>query len=125
MQVPDGLEIRESPIHGLGLFATRPIRKGERLGEYTGTEMLYRDFKLQYGDDVEHTYIRKILYKPWVIRVAKGENRNYMTYINDGEYGQTVPKVNVHLKSWFLYASSDIEPGEELLLEYMQRLYKK
>jgi SET domain-containing protein len=125
MQVPDGLEIRESPIHGLGLFATRHIRKGERLGEYIGTEMLYKDFKTLYGNDFEHTYIKKMIYKPWVIRVAKGENRNYMTYINDGAYGQTVSKVNVYLKKWFLYAWSDIEPGEELLLEYMQSLYKK
>lgn len=125
MQLPDGLEIRESPIEGLGLFTTRAIRKGQRLGEYTGTEMPYRDFKSQYGTDFQHTYIKKRPYKPWVVRVAKGENRNYMTYINDGVYGQTVPKVNVYLKSWFLYASCDIEPGEELLLEYMKRLYKK
>lgn len=122
MQVPDGLEIRESPIHGLGLFATRRYTKGECIGEYIGEYMTYRQFKPIYGKDFEHTCLKR---RTWELRVAKGANRNYMTYINDGIYGQTVPICNVYIKNWFLYASQDIEPGEELLLKYMKGLYKK
>ena len=122
--MPDGLEIRESSIHGVGIFTTRKIAKGERIGEYTGTEMLYKDFKLQYGDDFTHTYVKKIRYKPWLIRVAKDDMRNFCTYINDGVYGQSVPNVNVILKSWWLYACQDIQPGEELLLRYYGSIYK-
>ena len=29
-------EIRPSAIHGLGAYATQPIRKGARIGEYVG-----------------------------------------------------------------------------------------
>jgi len=124
MNIPDGLIIQSSPIHGLGVFATRSFSKNECIGEYTGQEMLYQDFKSQYGTDFTHTYIKKIRYKPWLIRVAKHDKRNFCTYINDGVYGQSVPKVNVHLKNWFLYASQDIEPGEELLLRYYGSIYK-
>ena len=37
--MPDGIPVegRPSPIHGNGAFATRSIRAGERIGEYTGS----------------------------------------------------------------------------------------
>ncbi|MBK1714079.1 SET domain-containing protein [Rubrivivax gelatinosus] len=32
----DPFEVRDSHIHGLGAFATRPLRKGQRIGLYAG-----------------------------------------------------------------------------------------
>ncbi len=30
------VEVRPSPIHGMGVFAKHPIRRGERIGRYVG-----------------------------------------------------------------------------------------
>ena len=41
-----GLDLRPSPIHGCGLFATRPFRKGDVLLPYTGTRHLSQSVML-------------------------------------------------------------------------------
>ena len=45
------LEVRSSPIEGLGVFTTEKILKGTKLVEYTGIEMSYKDFIQKYGKD--------------------------------------------------------------------------
>ena len=55
--------------------------------------------------------------------VAK-ENRNLITYINDGVHNQKNPKINVILKNKWLYAIEDIEIDQELLLKYGQGYWK-
>src|SRR5438034_7339552 len=37
----DLIEVRSSGIHGRGVFAARPIRKGKRIIEYTGKRVLW------------------------------------------------------------------------------------
>ena len=44
-------EIRPSPIHGRGAFATRRIRKGTRLIEYTGERLTPTAADARYADD--------------------------------------------------------------------------
>jgi uncharacterized protein len=44
-------EIRPSPIHGCGAFATRRIRKGTRLIEYTGERLTPSVADARYDDD--------------------------------------------------------------------------
>lgn len=43
-------EVRSSPIQGLGGFATRPIRKGTRIIEYTGERISQAEADARYDD---------------------------------------------------------------------------
>ena len=109
------LEIRDSSVHGKGVFTLAPIRAGTRISEFTGVEMSYRDFKAKYGKDYRHTYQQRPYWLPWI--VAK-EERNLITYVNDGYYGKGPGYHNCVLKKRWLVADRDITEGEELLLRY-------
>ncbi len=45
------VEVRSSPIHGLGAFAARPIRKGTRIIEYAGQRISPEEADRRYDDD--------------------------------------------------------------------------
>ena len=117
--LPSCVDLQLSPIHGWGLFATYEIQKDQRIGEFIGVEMNHTEFKLQYGNDLRFT-CRKT--RQHLYRVAK-ENRNFITYINDGVHNATTPNVNVYIKNWVLYAKRNITVGEELLLDYGKRYW--
>src|SRR5437667_12797654 len=44
------LEVRGSPVHGRGVFATKSIRKGTRIIEYTGKRILWTDVPVDLYD---------------------------------------------------------------------------
>ncbi|WP_049620843.1 SET domain-containing protein [Frateuria defendens] len=50
---------RRSPIHGTGVFATAPIKKGEEIIQYRGTLMTHAEADAMYGDGGEtgHTFL--------------------------------------------------------------------
>jgi hypothetical protein len=107
-------EIKDSPIHGKGVFATQFIKKGTKIANYYGLEMSWTQFTKIYGkykDASLNTYpMRRI----WRILVSKEEpykSQNIVNYINEG-----CP--NCILKSKALWSSKDIEVGEEFLLQY-------
>lgn len=114
IRLPAGLELRESPIHGLGVFATRDFPAKYKFGEYTGQEMSLRDFKSRYGTDYQYTMVLRRQNK---VIVAK-ECRNFVTWVNDGTHGQEHPVENVRLISRHLVSLQPISAGEELLLRY-------
>jgi uncharacterized protein len=39
--VSNDLIVRKSPVHGRGVFAAKPLRKGARIIEYTGRRILW------------------------------------------------------------------------------------
>ena len=104
--------IRRSKIHGYGVFTKKDIKKGTKILPYNYKKknvMKWLDFKAKYGDDVRYTYMNR---RKWEIICVK-ENRNIVTYINDGR-----PKENCMLKGYALYAKRDIKKGEELTIRY-------
>jgi len=84
--------------------------------------MSQKEFKQKYGRDLRFTY-----WVPfgWLDVIVSKEHKNFINYINDGDYGQQNPKVNVYLKSYKLWAKEDISEGEELLLQYPKGYWKK
>ena len=108
MEVPPCLEIKPSPVHGLGVFAKEPIRSRKRLGEFTGVKYSRREFKAKYNNDYSYCYCAK---RANYILSAK-EQRNFMTYINESR------TPNVEIVKRKLIALRDIQPGEELFLSY-------
>ena len=107
MEVPEGLEIRESPIHGLGVFATKDFPVGYCFGEFIGEEMPWRDFTARYGKDFRYCYKMRRIHR--VINAK--EKRNWITFINEG-------KPNVILRKRFCFSLRPLKAGEELLLDY-------
>jgi SET domain-containing protein len=121
VNLPSNVTIKKSPIEGWGVFALQDIPKDSCIGEFIGTPMNHAEFKSKYGTDMRHCYLKR---RTWEYRVAK-ENRNFITYINDGIHNIQQPYVNVFLKNWFLYALKPIKAGEELLLDYGNYYRKK
>src|SRR4051812_17271420 len=52
MRLMSSIEVRESPVHGRGVFATKRIRKGQCIIEYTGRRVPWTDIP----DDVDETH---------------------------------------------------------------------
>ena len=54
------IEVRDSPLHGLGVFATRRIKKGTRIIEYLGERISHVEADRRYDDKDEndnHTFL--------------------------------------------------------------------
>jgi SET domain-containing protein len=109
------LTIRTSPIHGLGVFSQKCIKKDTQLVEYFGEEMTWRKFTNKYGKykyNSQYCYPMKRINKILVAKEEPYRTKNIVNYINEGE------SLNVILKKRALYTLTDIGEGEELLLRY-------
>jgi SET domain-containing protein len=111
MDVPVGLELKPSSIHGLGIFAIKNFIENEFIGDYIGEAMTKAEFKTRYGNDIRYTYWTKQNFPNTKVYSAK-EKRNFITYINERR------DPNVFLKNRKLYAKCNIVIGDELFLRY-------
>jgi hypothetical protein len=121
--MPRKIVARRSAIHGNGVFALVPIRKGERLVEYKGRRRTHEDVDASDSGDVEsgHTFLFT-LNDEYVID-ANFEG-NSARWINHG----CAPNCEAVLEEAdgddrrrdrvFIEATRDIKPGEELTYNY-------
>jgi SET domain-containing protein len=97
--VSDGYQIKRSPIHGRGLFATRKFAPGELVGLYEG-EISSKDGA----------------YVLWVVQEDGTElgieGRNALRFVNHS------PTPNCEFLGEELAAIEPIEPGQELTCHY-------
>jgi SET domain-containing protein len=110
------IEVRRSRVHGRGMYATKLIRKGTRIIEYTGKRVLWERAPDDPGDP--HTFLFGLDNGTDVIDPAIGGNEarwiNHSCHPNceaieeDGRI--------------FIYAIRDIEPGEELFYDYAMEI---
>jgi len=49
------IQVRQSAVHGRGVFAARPIRKGRRIIEYTGRRVAWKSIPADVKD--AHTFL--------------------------------------------------------------------
>ena len=109
MYIPDNLEIKDSPIHGLGIFVTKEIKKNQYLGEYIGVLMTSKEFKEKYDKDTRYTYRLGRLHQ----YIVSKDNRNWINFINENRL-----EPNVCCKKRGCVALKDISVGTELMLDY-------
>ena len=102
------VEIHESPVHGLGVFAKGYIPSGYGLAPFHGVEMSKADFKLKYGKDTRRSYDLGRLNK-----MIDGKD-----FVNLSHYCNESDTPNVALRKRGLYTLRHIAPGEELFLKY-------
>ncbi len=106
------IEVRQSDIHGRGVYASRLIRKGKRIIEYTGERI--PDENIDDDDESSHTFYFALSNGKVIDPAVKGGND--ARWINHScepnceaiEEGNRV----------FIYALRNIQPGEELFYDY-------
>jgi hypothetical protein len=108
--------ITNSPIHGIGVFASQDIPKGSKIADYYGEEMDWKTFKIKYGEYKSNSEFTYPMRRIWRIIVAKDEpyrSNNLINFINENKVER-----NCHLRLRALYACQDIPKNSELFLEY-------
>ncbi|MFN7931124.1 MAG: SET domain-containing protein-lysine N-methyltransferase [Blastocatellia bacterium] len=108
-----GIEVKASPIDGLGCYATRAFRRGQRIAEYVGERISRREIKrrLQGAKRIHICAIDTY----WAIDGSVGGNGT--EYINHSCHPNGDLKIiNNRI---FFYAARNIAPGEEITLDYV------
>ncbi|KAF1691154.1 SET domain-containing protein [Pseudoxanthomonas koreensis] len=114
---------RKSPIHGNGVFAVAPIRKGKRLIEYKGKRRTHEDVDAGDSGDVDsgHTFLFTIN-DEYVIDANHGGNDarwiNHSCAPNCEAVIEEHDGKNRRKDRVFIEAIRDIAPGEELTYNY-------
>ena len=115
------LEVKTStiPDAGLGVFALRDIKKGERLGEYTGRRIDEKTFQRMQNTQ----YVFEVSLAGGKSEYIDAESSPcIMARINGAKTDAQKKKVNVrsyqYAKRIFYQAKQDIGKGEELLIYY-------
>lgn len=111
---PEGLQVKRSSA-GLGLFATRPYKKGERIIEYIGKEISKAE---------EYTSKSKYLFEVNSKKTIDGTMReNFARYINYSHRPNCEPNI-VKGRVW-IDAIKGIKPGEELSYDYGDEYFEE
>ena len=110
--------VRNSGIHGRGVFAVRQIRKGTRILEYTGERISNDEADRRYDDtrmQRHHTFLFTLDSKT-VIDGAISVGGGDASYINHS----CEPNCEAVItgKKIFIHALRGIEPGTELTYDY-------
>lgn len=110
--------VRNSRIHGRGVFAARRIRKGTRIVEYTGERISNKEADRRYDDTKmkrHHTFLFTLDSKT-VIDGALRTGGGDASFINHS----CEPNCEAVItdKRIFIHALQTIEPGTELAYDY-------
>lgn len=107
-----GIEVKPSTIDGKGCFAAAPFKKGRKIAEYVGE-------KISRAEIARRLKGRKRIHicginQYWAIDGSRFGNGTQ--YINHSCDPNCIVKI-IHEHIIF-FAKRDIEPGEEILLDY-------
>ncbi|WP_224247817.1 SET domain-containing protein [Hyalangium gracile] len=113
---PLPFELRESPIQGRGAFATRRIRKGARIIEYTGEHITQDEADERYDDEAmgrHHTFLFTLDEDTVIDAAVDGNEARFINHSCDPNCQALIEDEKI-----FIYALKDISPGEELCYDY-------
>src|SRR3984893_8536438 len=103
---------------GLGLFATRRIKKGTRIVRYFGPLL---DSKKTKDDEIENKYLFELSNR-WTIDGSVREN--IARYINHGCRPNAESDVKPRKRKGYIRAIRNIEPGDEIAYDYGTDYFK-
>jgi uncharacterized protein len=103
---------------GLGLFATKPIKKGTKIIRYFGPIL---DSRKKDEDAIENKYLFELNGR-WTIDGSIREN--VARYINHACRPNAESDVKPRKRKVFIRAIKDIEPGEEINYDYGTDYFK-
>jgi hypothetical protein len=110
------IEVRNSPIHGHGVFARRRIRKGTTIIEYLGDRVSHEEVDERYADKPDtdgHTFLFTVNSKIVIDAGRSGNDARFINHSCDPNCQSTIDKKRV-----FIEAIRTIQPGEELNYDY-------
>jgi SET domain-containing protein len=106
--------VRNSGIHGKGVFAVTRIPKGARIIEYKGARMSEDAADEKYGDDESpHTFLFLMDDKSVIDANRHGNSARWINHGCDPNC-----EANEENGRMFIDAMRDIEPGAELTYDY-------
>jgi SET domain-containing protein len=107
-------EVRKSRVHGRGAFATRRIRKGARIAEYTGPRISAQEADRLYDNNTDgRTYLFIIDKRTVIDATHEGGDARFINHSCDPNCETLMDGKRV-----FIYATRTIEPGEEIAYDY-------
>lgn len=109
-------EVRASPMHGLGAFATRPIPAGTRLIEYAGARITPREADERYPDrpgEPHHTELFAIDDDIVIDAAVDGNDARFINHSCDPNCDAIVEDGRIWIET-----IRDVQAGEELAYDY-------
>jgi hypothetical protein len=103
---------------GLGLFATKPIKKGSKIIRYFGPLL---DSRKKKDDEIENKYLFELTNR-WTIDGSIREN--VARYINHACRPNAESDVKPRKRKVFIRAIKNIEPGDEINYDYGTDYFK-
>jgi uncharacterized protein len=109
-------ELRPSSIQGQGAFATRPIKKGDRIIEYLGERITQDEADKRYDDSAmarHHTFLFSVDDDTVIDAAREGNDARFINH-------SCAPNCQAFLEDEriYIYALRDIAVGEELSYDY-------
>ncbi len=110
------IAVRNSPIHGRGVFALRPIAKGTRIVEYKGKLITDKQADRRFGRQQENSSHTMLFSVDDGLVIDATRNGNSARWINHS----CAPNCKIEEENHriFIDARRDIRPGEELSYDY-------
>ena len=110
------IEVRVSPLHGLGVFALRRIAKGTRVIEYLGERVSHAEADRRYeskSEDDNHTFLFIADDTTVIDAGVDGNEARFVNHACEPNCESVIENARV-----FIDALRTIEPGEELTYDY-------
>lgn len=112
----DRIVVRESGVHGRGVFARAPIARGERVIEYKGEHISWKEALRRHPhdpDDPNHTFYFSLENGDAIDAKYDGNDARWINHACTPNCEAREKKGRV-----FIYALRDIAPQEELFYDY-------
>ena len=109
-------ELRRSSIQGRGAFATRPIKRGTRIIEYTGERISPEEADRRYDDGGmgrHHTFLFSVDSKTCIDAAVDGNDARFINHSCDPNCEAVDERKRIYIE-----AIRDIAEGEELTYDY-------
>lgn len=113
---PQPFVVRRSAIQGRGGFAVRDIRKGERIVEYGGERISWREADRRYEDDRmgrHHTFLFAVTSRTVIDGAVQGNDARFINHACDPNCEAVDDGGRI-----FIEAMRNIAAGEELNYDY-------
>jgi SET domain-containing protein len=108
--------LRKSGIQGRGAFATRAIKRGTRIIEYTGERISHEEADRRYDDGTmgrHHTFLFTIDSSTCIDAAVDGNDARFINHSCAPNCEAIDEKKHIYIE-----AIRDIAPGEELTYDY-------
>jgi SET domain-containing protein len=114
--VNEWMELRQSPIHGLGAFSRTTIPKGTRIIEYAGEKIPNAEADRRYDDESmqdHHTFLFILTNRICVDAAFNGNEARFINHSCDPNCETSVSRGHIWIES-----IKAIPPGTELAYDY-------